>query len=211
VSDSRVEARRRALGELGAMLATCGLFLVFENILHLKLQFLIPCSAAWSVYVVRRMIRHPALASEWGLRFDNLKAAAPSLLGFFAAGVAALFAWHLAVGGRAMPRMAWVLFLIYPVWSFLQQFVLQVVVATNLEKLGLARVAVVPIAATLFGLAHSPDWPLAALCAVAGLAWTSIYLRRRHLPLLALTHAWLGSLAYYWVLQRDPWGALFHP
>jgi len=39
--------RRRALGELGAMMATCALFLVFENVLHLKLQFLIPCAALW--------------------------------------------------------------------------------------------------------------------------------------------------------------------
>jgi hypothetical protein len=201
--------RRRALAELGAMLATCGLFLIFENLLHLKLQFLVPSSIAWTLYVVGRMIRHPELASEWGLRLDNLGSAAPPLLGFFAAGVAALFAWHLAAGGGAMPRMVWVLFLSYPVWSLLQQFVLQAIVAANLEKLGLARGAVVPIAATLFALAHSPDWPLSALCAVAGAAWTAIYLRRRHLPLLALTHAWLGTLAYYWVLQRDPWGQLF--
>jgi uncharacterized protein len=102
------------------------------------------------------------------------------------------------------------LFLLYPVWSFIQQFVLQALVASNLERLGLARAAVVPIAAALFGLAHLPDWPLAALCAVVGLAWTALYLRWRQLPLLALTHAWLGALAYYWVLQRDPWGEMFH-
>jgi membrane protease YdiL (CAAX protease family) len=95
------------------------------------------------------------------------------------------------------------------VWSFLQQFVLQALIASNLEKLGWARAAVVPVAALLFGVAHLPDWPLAALCAVAGVAWTAIYLRSRHLPLLALTHAWLGALAFYWVLQRDPWGEMF--
>jgi len=209
VSDPRGEARRRAAGELAAMLATAGLFLVFENVLHLKLQFLVPCAIGWTVYLVRRMIHDRGLAAEWGLRLDNLPSAAPPILGFFAAGVAAMFAWHLAVGGGAMPRGAWILFLLYPLWSFLQQFVLQAIVASNLERLGLARAAVVPVAAGLFGLAHAPDWPLAALCAAAGIGWTAIYLRCRHLPLLALTHAWLGSLAYYWILQRDPWGELF--
>ena len=109
-----------------------------------------------------------------------------------------------------MTRGAWIIFLIYPGWSFLQQFVLQALIASNLEKLGWARAAIVPIAALLFGVAHLPDWPLAALCAVAGVAWTAIYLRSRHLPLLALTHAWLGALAFYWVLQRDPWGEMFN-
>jgi len=200
--------RRRALGEIGAVLLTGALFLVFENLLHLKLQFLVPCVAAWTAYLVVRMARDRAVAAEWGLRLDNLKSAAPPILAVFAAGVAALYAWHAAFGGRPVPRDAWILFLLYPIWSLIQQFVLQALLASNLEKVGLARTVVVPVAALLFGAAHLPDWPLAALCAVAGIAWTAIYLRRRHLPLLALSHAWLGALAYYWVLGRDPWGEM---
>ena len=202
--------RRRAVGELGAMLASVVLFLIFENVLHLKLQFLIPCAALWIGYFIHRLMKERTLAAEWGIRLDNLQVAAPPILGVFGASALGLFVWHLAVGGGGIPRGAWVLFLIYPLWSFIQQFVLQALVASNLERLGLARAAIVPIAAALFGLAHLPDWPLAALCAVAGLAWTALYLRCRHLPLLALTHAWLGSLAYYWVLQRDPWGEMFN-
>jgi uncharacterized protein len=202
--------RRRAVGELGAMLATVVGFLVFENLFHLKLQFLIPCAVLWVGYFVHRLRKERTLAWEWGIRLDNLRVAAPPILGVFGASALGLFAWHLAVGGGAIPRGAWVLFLIYPVWSFIQQFVLQAIVASNLERLGLARAAIVPIAAALFGLAHLPDWPLAALCAAAGVAWTALYLRWRQLPLLALTHAWLGALAYYWVLQRDPWGEMFN-
>ena len=201
--------RRRAMGELAAMLATGGLFLVFENVLDLKLQFLIPCTVLWVAYIGRRLWKERTLAAQWGLRLDNLPSAAPPILGAFVAGLVVLTAWHLVVGGGAMTRGAWIIFLVYPAWSFLQQFVLQALIASNLEKLGLARAAIVPVAALLFGVAHLPDWPLAALCAVAGVAWTAIYLRSRHLPLLALTHAWLGALAFYWVLQRDPWGEMF--
>lgn len=202
--------RRRALGEILAVLLTGVLFLLFENVLHLKLPFLVPCVVVWTAYLVHRMAKDRTVAAEWGIRFDNLKSAAPPILGVFAAGIAALYAGHVAFGGRAIPRDAWILFLLYPVWSFLQQFVLQALLASNLERLGLARAAVVPVAALLFGAAHLPDWPLAALCGVAGIAWTAIYLRWRHLPLLALSHAWLGALAYYWVLGRDPWGEMFN-
>ena len=203
-------SRRRALGEILAVLLTGVLFLVFENLLHLKLQFLVPCVVLWAGYLVMRMAKDRTAASEWGLRVDNLKSAAPPILGVFAAGLAALYAWHVAFGGRPIPRDAWILFLLYPVWSLIQQFVLQALLASNLERLGLARAAIVPVASLLFGAAHLPDWPLAALCAAAGVAWTAIYLRRRHLPLLALSHAWLGTLAYYWVLGRDPWGEMLN-
>jgi uncharacterized protein len=205
-----VNTRRRALGEIAAVLLTGVLFLVFENLLHLKLQFLVPCIVGWTAYLVHRVVKDRTVAAEWGLRVDNLRVAAPPILGVFAAGVAALFAWHLAFGGRPIPRDAWILFLLYPVWSLIQQFVLQALLAANLERLGVARIVVVPVAALLFGAAHLPDWPLAALCAAAGVAWTALYLRRRHLPLLALSHAWLGALAYYWVLGRDPWGEMFN-
>lgn len=200
--------RGRALGELAALLVTVGLFLVFENVLHWKLQFLIPAALGWIGYVVRRLRAEPGLASEWGFRADSIGRAAPSLLGCFALGLAVLLTWRLVVGGPSLPSGAWVVFVAYPVWSLIQQFVLQVLVASNLQRLGIPRLAVVPICGALFGLAHLPDWPLAALCSVAGAAWTSIYLRRPHLPLLALCHAWLGTLAFYWVLQRDPWAEM---
>jgi hypothetical protein len=200
---------RRARGELAAILATGLLFLVFENVLHRKLEFLIPCALIWTAYVVRRLLREPGLACRWGLRVDNLASAAPSLLASFSVGVVFLSAWHAVAGGPGLPRDAWILFLLYPFWSFLQQFVLQALVASNLERLGWPRLAVVAASAALFGIAHLPDWRLALLCAGAGLAWTPIYLRRRHLPLLALTHAWLGALAFFWILQRDPWGEFF--
>jgi len=201
--------QRRARGELAAILATGLLFLVFENILHLKLEFLVPCALLWTAYVGRRLLRERGLASRWGLRVDNLASAAPPLLAFFGLGVVSLAGWHAVAGGPGIPRDAWILFLLYPIWAFLQQFVLQALVASNLEHLGWPRPGVVAASAALFGIAHLPDWPLALLCAGAGLAWTPLYLRRRHLPLLALTHAWLGALAFFWVLQRSPWGEFF--
>lgn len=210
MSDQSCPERRRALGELGAMLLTVVLFLVFKNVLHLKLQFLIPCVVVWTAYVVHRMLRERPLAARWGIRLDNVRSAAPPILGVFAAAFAALLVWHRVVGGPSLPADAWILFLLYPVWSFLQQFVLQAIVVSNLERLGFARIGIVPVAAALFGLAHLPNWPLAGLCTLAGLAWTTIYLRWRQLPLLALSHAWLGALAFYWVLQRDPWELFNH-
>ena len=195
--------RRRAIGELCAMGVTVALFLVFENLLHLKLVFLIPAALGWVGYIVGRLVQRRSLAAEWGLRW-NAEGSLP-ILWTFAIGLLGVLCWRLVAGGGPLPAGAWLVFLAYPAWSLIQQFVLQVLVASNLRLLGLDRRIIVPLCAVLFGLAHLPDWPLAALCTIGGLAWTALYLRRPNLPLLALCHAWLGSLAFYWVLGRDPW------
>jgi membrane protease YdiL (CAAX protease family) len=94
------------------------------------------------------------------------------------------------------------------VWGLMQQFFVESLVAGNLERLGAPRAAVIPVAAILFGLAHAPDVPLMALCAGAGLVWTSIFLRFPNLVPISLTHAWLGSLAYLMILERNPWAEM---
>jgi hypothetical protein len=201
--------RRRALGELGAVVATGLGFLYFENVLERKLEFLLPCVLLWGAYVVARLARERGLAAEWGMGAAAIRPALAPAAARLAAGVFALGAWRLARGWTPFPPGAWILFLAYPAWSFVQQFVLQALVAGNLERLGASRTVIVPVAAVLFGLAHAPDWALAGLCAAAGLAWTALYLRTRSLYPLALSHAVLGALAYYWVLERDPWREMF--
>jgi membrane protease YdiL (CAAX protease family) len=87
----------------------------------------------------------------------------------------------------------------------MQQYFIQSLVAGNLQRLGAPRGVIIPVSAVLFGLAHAPDVPLMALCAGAGLAWTPIYLRFPNLVPISLTHAWLGTLTYLLVLERNPW------
>ena len=55
---------------------------------------------------------------------------------------------------------------------------------------------------------RSPDWPLAGLCMAAGAVWTLLYLRTPNLIPLAFMHGWLGGMAYYWVLGREPLAAV---
>ena len=45
--------------------------------------------------------------------------------------------------------------------------------------------------------------------AALALLFTPIYLRQKHVIPLGLCHGWLGVLAYYWLLGRDPWVELF--
>ncbi len=200
---------RRAVGELVAVILTGAAFLVFENLLHLKLHFLVPCVLGWASYVALRAWRDRGQLREWGIRCDNLGRASIVAGVFLGVGALVLLEYRLLLGWRAPPVGAFAILLLYPIWGFLQQFVVQALVAGNLRRLGVAPAIVVPVAAVLFGAAHWPDWPLMALCAGAGALWTIVYFHVPNLIPLAITHAWLGTLAYYWVLERDPWMEMF--
>jgi membrane protease YdiL (CAAX protease family) len=205
------DSKPRAALEAGAVVLTGLVFLFFENVLHLKLAFLVPCAALWTGYIVMRVWRDRGIPAAWGFRRDTLKPAALYCLAFSLAAALAIAAYRLAAGWRPLPEGAVWIFALYPLWSLVQQFLIQALVASNFERLGMSRGIIVPAAAMLFGLSHLPDWPLAGLCAVAGLAWTWIFLKTRNLWPLALSHAWLGAMAYYWILERDPWLEMFPP
>jgi hypothetical protein len=191
-------------------MATGAVYLVFENVLHLKLPFLVACLAGWGLYGGWRM-RDAETRRDWGFRNDTLAPSAFACGVFYLVVSAAILAWRAWKGWVPIPPSTAALFLVYPVWGLCQQFVVQALIAGNLDRLGAPRLAVIPIAAILFGLAHWPDWPLVALCAGAGLVWTSIFLRFPNLLAISLTHAWLGSLTYLMILERNPWAEMNLP
>ena len=202
-------SRNRALAEISGVILTGLAFLIFENILHLKLPFLVPCVLLWLAYLIYRIVHIRSLLVVWGLNRTDLKSASLMCSVVFSIGLAAMLLYRLFMGWFPLPPNAlWVL-LVYPVWAFIQQFVVQALLVTNLQNLGMKRWKIILVAAALFGFAHLPDLPLALLCFTAGLVWTPLFIRARNLYPLALTHAWLGTLLYYWVLERDPWLEMF--
>ncbi|MAG56346.1 MAG: hypothetical protein CMJ83_08660 [Planctomycetes bacterium] len=200
---------RRPKLELCAIAVTAVLFQIFESGLGLKGPFLLGAVVVWGGYLATRLRAESGLWNEWGLGRRGLGPATRICGGLLLVGIAALTTWRLAFGWQGLPVTALVIFALYPVWSFVQQFVLQILVVRNLDLLGAPRAAVVMLGALGFGAAHYPDLPLSGICAGIGLLWVPIYLRTRNLWPLSLCHAWLGALTYYWVLERDPWTAIF--
>lgn len=203
------EALHRARWEIAAVVATGAVFLVFENVLHRKLEFLIPCAVLWVGYVLCSGWRNPSRWREWGFRADTLRPSAAACAAFASVAALGILGWRILRGWQPLPASSWVVFALYPVWGLVQQFVLQALLVSNVRRLGAGSAVCVAVGSALFGIVHLPDVPLAALCAAAGAGWTAIWLRWPNLLPPALTHAWLGALTYYWVLERDPWREMF--
>ena len=201
---------RRYLFETGAVLGTASAAVLSDLLFGIHAYLVVPCMLAWVVYFALRVRRDASVLVEWGLRFDNLRSAslqcAPILL-LGAGGMLAYTFWR-AERLEVAPSFVAVVVL-YPIWGLAQQWLLQGVAVGNMRRLGAPPALIVLVVAALFGMAHAPDWRLAGLCAVAGAVWTALYLRVPNIIPLGLCHGWLGALAYYLVLGRDPLRAVW--
>ncbi len=197
------DSRRRWL-EVGAVVLTGAAFLLYSRLVGTGVSFILPCMILWSGYAVARGRCNPATMQEWGLRLDNFRPACARCFAFAAPVILALLAYRIIKGWQPLPPSFVALLALYPAWALVQQFLVQGLIVANLKHLGLPSLLIVPIAAVLFGCVHIPDWTLAAICVAGGAVWAGLFLWTPNLIPLALAHGWLGTLTYYWVLQRNP-------
>jgi hypothetical protein len=80
----------------------------------------------------------------------------------------------------------------YMVWSFVQEFLLQVFVLTRLIRLLSSRFLASAIAALLFAIAHIPNPVLISLTLIWAAIACPLFLRYRNLYALGLAHGILG-------------------
>jgi len=202
--DTEVEklGRRRAL-EL-ALVIGCGVGnVVFEDLLHAKTAFVIVAATVWLGYVLWRQRSDRAALHDWGLRRDNLAAAGKAAIAVTVPLGACAVAYGFAAGHFPPPRGFWLIVLLYPAWGIAQQFLLNAMLAKNLDAI-LPGWAVVLASAALFAASHAPDLPVVALTVPAGALWVLMFRRWPNLWALGIAHGILGTLVFYGVLGRDP-------
>lgn len=201
--------RKTAAVELGLVVGTGALHLVAENVFEAKTHFIAAAAVFWVGFVVRRVWQDRGWLRAWGFRLDNLRSATWPCAIVLVVGTAALFGYGYALGRLPLPGHFYVLTAIYPLWGLVQQFLLQSLLVRNLRAFLSSPVLRIATAAALFGLSHVPDGPLVGLTIIAGVCWAVLYEWHPNLYPLAVCHGWLGALAYFLVLGRDPWVELF--
>jgi hypothetical protein len=193
--------------EVGAVIGTGALHLLFLKVLGYHLLFIIAAIGGWAWYVASRSRLDPGRLRDWGFRRAGFQSAflVTASVTAVAIGVMALMGWqrgHLRLHWHMLP-----LLLLYPVWGVIQQFLIQALVVANLmrDERG-PRSPALPllVSACLFASAHVPNLELMAATFLLGATFTPIYLRWRNLWPLGLCHGWAGLFFYFWVQGSDP-------
>lgn len=201
--------RRRAACEIALVAVPGVLNVATTGVAHAKTAIVVASVVVWLGYAVARVRADRGVLRTWGFDWEGLRAAAPPLAAVTAAVAALVLAWGVAAGHVPPPRGFWVVLALYPVWGVAQQFLLNPILARDLEEFVPARVAL-PAAALGYALSHAPDWPLVALALPAGLAWVWLYRRFPNVLAIGIAHGIIGTCAYYLILGRDPFIKLFH-
>jgi hypothetical protein len=207
-----LDSDRPRWGEVAAVAATGLLHLVCKP-MGLQGFYIVAAVACWLGFVVVTAYRRPAVLREWGFRRDNV---GPALLSSAAVFLPLLFltcmiAWFR--GSLVVSSSLLIMLALYPAWGLVQQFLVQALLVTNLEKGPLRnhRVALIAVGGALFSVVHVGNAFLVPATALVGAAFVLLYLRFRNLWPLGLFHGWLGSMFYLWILQRDKLAEIFGP
>lgn len=207
---------KRRFFEIAASILTGLAKILFVDVLHQKLIFIIIACLFWIGYLIRRYRQDKQVLVYWGFTKSNFWKSfkrlalyvSLSVLAFLAYGLyfnVLIFNWHI------IPIL-----LIYPLWGVIQQYLVMSLVAGNLkdqDKFKISNFWIILLTASLFAIIHYPEKLLIGGTFLLALVYASEYLREKNLWVLGIYHGWLGCLYYFFVLGRDPWlevfGALF--
>ncbi len=102
------------------------------------------------------------------------------------------------------------LILVYPIWAFVQQF-LVLSITFNIAKDLLGILIAIPFTGLVFSSLHWGVKYLGAACFVAGCAWAAVFVYAPNLIPIAVSQGILASAYYYFVTRQDKWVMVVAP
>ncbi len=112
-----------------------------------------------------------------------------------------VLSWHLL----------WIL-LLYPLWGFLQQFLMLGIILQNLLQLldeRISRTAIYGLVAMLFSCIHYPSLFLMIFAFILEAILIAAYIKWRNLWAIGIAHGITATIVLFYVQQRDLWVELF--
>jgi uncharacterized protein len=208
---ARITDRRRVAEIIAVALTGLGKF-VFMDHLGWKFPYISIAIIGWVAYILLRHRAMPGMLHHWGFRTDNFAQVARMMLPFVVVSMV-LFVVVGAVQGTINPTWHVLpLFVLYPLWGAIQQFLMIGLIAGNLQELRSRRIGtavILVVTALLFASVHFPDRWLIIGTFVLSLFYGYVYLKQRNVYVMGIVHGWLGALFYYTVVDRDPFIGVF--
>ena len=193
--------------ELTAVLLSAAGKFVVGDVFGQKIWFAIAAGILWLSYIAARIRSRPELVEIWGLSSVNIGRSLKLVLPVTAAACAAAILYGLSSEIASIDWHMALLFLLYPLWGTVQQFLLVVLVAGNIDRLSrgrFPRLFIILPTAVLFSLVHYPEATLMIITFFMGCFTTAVFLKYRSIWAIGLFHGLFATVLYYFVLGEDP-------
>lgn len=198
--------------EIIAIGVTVILKFILMDWLKLRGVYITGVSLFWIWYVFYRVQTIPNILYKWGFKTSGFRQSFLFLLPFILITVficilyadiskTLSFSWHI------IP-----IFLLYPIWGVIQQFLMLGIIAQNLATLfntTTHRYVIIIIISVLFSLIHYPSFFLMILTFCLEILFIVVYNKWRNLWAIGIAHGWVATFLLFYVLERDLWLELF--
>ncbi len=198
--------------EIAAVVATGFMKYIFVDWLTLRTFYIGVACIFWSVYIYIRYRNNKQILQHWGFRKNHFKQTFFLITPFAFILIGAII-WY-GISNKVL-FLTWHIipvFIFYPVWGIIQQFLMLALVAGNLHSLPtlpLSKVQIILLTSTVFSLVHYPSLPLMVFTFFMELVFAFAYFKWRNLWPLGFYHGWVASLLLFFVLGRDLWNELW--
>lgn len=183
------------------------------DLLNQKLIFISAAILFWSGYVLFQVRRDRSSMRYWGFTAQNFWKSFMIILPVALSCIGGMMIYARTNNTALFNPHIIPILILYPLWGFIQQFLVVGLVAGNLKDMSGNKVSlpmIVLCTSALFSLVHYPSTLLMIATFFLAIFYTFIYLRYRNLVSLGLFHGWLGCFFMFYVLNRDPWQEVFN-
>jgi len=209
---NRIETKKRQRLEIGAVILTGSMKYVFMDWLELRIFYIGVACLFWTIYIYKSYQDNKLILQYWGFRKDYFRNVFLFLMPFALVIIAAILWYGISIKTITLNWHLIPVFIFYPLWGIIQQFLIMALVAGNLQSLSavkLRKYQIILLISVLFAMVHYPSLPLMLFVFLMELLFTSAYFRWRNLWPLGLYHGWVASLLLFFVLGRDLWNELW--
>ncbi len=180
----------------------------------LKMRAFYICGAClfWFLYVLSKYKSDKNILQSWGFKTEGFKHSFFLVLPFTLASLTVFSIYGLYHNTANINWHILPVFLFYPIWGLIQQFMMLGLIATNLASIKHVKfnnLKVILVTSCIFSLVHYPYILLMIYTFLMQIFFTLVYLKQKNLWSLGLHHGWIATFLLFFVLDRDLWLEFF--
>lgn len=207
ISYAYVEKNKWHLVEIATVISIGISKIVVGDMLNSKFYFITTGVTLVILFIILRGVLKPSLLRQWGFTRVNFLSSLKTLGPAMIISVVCFIFYGFMGGNLHINVNLLIVLLLYPFWGVIQQFLIAVLMAGNLDRITrgvMSRTAIVVPVAFFFALVHFPELPLVVASFILGIISISTFLRFGNIWTIGIFHGWFASFLYYFVLNEDP-------